>query len=230
MNTLVFAHCYESAAGQPYNGFTQNESEGQRTQNFLNGMRSTNTLAELSNFVRANGTVCCMDGNCGNLNIEKRLQVYKEETAKQVKKVMFFNNPGIMKYFDETLPLFIRVAQMLKDAPDDVIFQLAENKVYSGESFNSGAVSGGTCPDGSNGQGKGYGSIYTCGTNQCAKSDQNGVNECIVSHGAASHGSVAGGCPDGENGPGKGFGGIYQCGDKKCAKTDKNYQTQCVIP
>ncbi|MCX6128523.1 MAG: hypothetical protein NTX25_05585 [Proteobacteria bacterium] len=90
----------------------------------------------------------------------------------------------------------------------------------------------GMCPDGSNGLGKGFGVIYQCGNDTCAKSDKDGYNPCIISKGSqANQGGQAqnGMCPDGSNGSGKGYGIIYTCGDKKCAKSDKDGYYPCVI-
>ncbi len=102
-----------------------------------------------------------------------------------------------------------------------------------------GSSSGGTCPDGDNGPGQGYGQKYQCGSNQCAKSDTSYANECIIGSGGSSGGSSSSGgsggssgggtCPDGDNGPGQGYGQKYQCGSSQCAKTDKTYSTQCTI-
>ena len=227
-------HCYESVGGQSYNDYENPAEKGpKRTERFLSAIRSTKTLVELSDYVNKNGTVCCMDHLCAKNDIEDRLKIYMDETNKQVKTVMFYNDAAIMKYFNETLPLFIRVAGMIRDASDEDIYKLTENTEYksdpqqgSNNTVSNSARVG--CPDGDNGPGKGFGSIYQCGDQTCAKSDKNGVNECFVS-GAGGSAPSSDVCPDGNNGPGKGFGTIYSCGDKKCAKSDMSFATQCTV-
>ena len=237
-------HCYESAEGKPYVPGV-NESTDQRVPRFLAGMRATTSLDDLSNYVRKNATICCSDNDkcTGPTAIEPIIAQYIDETAKQVKVVMFDNNADIMKYHDETLPIFINASQTIKAASDNDIFTLAVGSVSTseggatsqgstGDSGGSGS-SGGGCPDGDNGAGKGFGSIYQCGANQCAKSDKSYATECVIGGGSSSDtgsGSGSGsGCPDGDNGSGKGYGAIYQCGANQCAKSDKSYATECII-
>jgi len=38
---------------------------------------------------------------------------------------MFYNDAAIMKYFNETLPMFIKTGTDLRNASDDQIFKLA---------------------------------------------------------------------------------------------------------
>ncbi|MCX6128688.1 MAG: hypothetical protein NTX25_06435 [Proteobacteria bacterium] len=83
--------------------------------------------------------------------------------------------------------------------------------------------SNGSCPDGSNGQGLGFGIIYQCGASNCAKSDKDGITECVIGASQAEY------CPDGLNGPRRGYGSLYQCGESTCAKSDPQGFYQCVI-
>ena len=77
------------------------------------------------------------------------------------------------------------------------------------------------CPDGSNGAGRGYGTMYRCGDSLCAKTSTDFATECVID--GLSF------CPDGDNGPGKGYGEIYNCGDGQCAKTSTDYRSECVV-
>ena len=239
-------HCYKSNGGGAY---TEEDAPG-RDQYFYDRIGGTKTLAELKDFVTNHGTVCCMDGTCSANSpaaIEPRIKKYIEVTIPHVKRVVFLENAGIMKYFNETLPLFITAANNIKAAPDDVIFALASGDAPAdnggestpgGDGSVSGGGSNGGCPDGDNGAGKGFGTIYACGSNQCAKSDKGCTQECIIGGGSSDSGSSVetvsggdsgGGCPDGDNGAGKGFGTIYACGSNQCAKSDKSYAKECII-
>ena len=160
------AHCYESTKGRPYNDMENlNEKGPARTERFLAGMRATKTLGELSNYVSENGTVCCMDNYCHEGNIEKRIQLYMDETTKQVKQVMFYNDAAIMNYFNETLPLFIRTGQMIREASDSDIYSLSDNTQSSVGDEAKSSGDDGYCPNG----GRGYGDVFQCGSDKCAK-------------------------------------------------------------
>ncbi len=178
-NYVGYAHCYESKTGRPYNDTGHPElTPGPRTEAFLNGMRATRTLAELSRYVSQNGTVCCMDDRCGGGDIENRLSLYMNEVNQQVKKVMFYNDAAIMKYYNETLPMFIRIAGQMRDASDADLFSLAGDGQVPSASGSS--MGGDLCPDGDNGQGRGFGTVYQCGDVQCAKTDKSYSVECKV--------------------------------------------------
>jgi hypothetical protein len=175
-----FAHCYESASGDPYNDLDGVAEAGDlRTERYLQGMRATKTLKELSDYASKNGTVCCMDGYCGDGNIEKRIKLYQTETAKQVKKVMFEQDAAMMQYYNETLPLFINTGKILQGATDADIFQLAANTEPSTSSkpaetntnTNSGNAANAKPTCKMNG-GKGFGDAFDCGSGlQCRKDD-----------------------------------------------------------
>ncbi|MCX6129500.1 MAG: hypothetical protein NTX25_10615, partial [Proteobacteria bacterium] len=93
--------------------------------------------------------------------------------------------------------------------------------------MNQSKFDSGICPDGSNGPAKGFGTIYQCGQDICAKSDKDGTYPCTISKGSSQQSQ--GNCPDGSNGPAKGFGTIYQCGRDTCAKSDKDGLYPCII-
>jgi hypothetical protein len=191
---LQNSHCYESANGSSYLPYG-NEVQSSRAPRFIEGMKKTKTLAELSDYARKNGTICCIDRqDCSNQDyaIEPIIKLYLEEAAKHVKQVMFDNNPDFMKYFSETLPLFINAAQKIKASADKDIFLLTMGKTASAADSagggnkggdSSGSSSANSCPDGDNGAGKGYGAIIACGNDQCAMTDKTYATECTVSGG-----------------------------------------------
>ncbi|MCX6128690.1 MAG: hypothetical protein NTX25_06445 [Proteobacteria bacterium] len=192
----------------------------------------THSINELSAWLGMYGQVCCSrgrDGTCKNSDgkievlIEKRI----DALAQQIQRVMFSENAAIQEYAKNTLPTLISAADKIASAPNDAVIALAGQGSIRLVN-NSTASNGSFCPDGSNGAGKGFGSIYTCGDKQCAKSDKDGVNQCVIAAGAGSSNS-GGFCPNGTNGAGKGYGIIYTCGDKQCAKSDKDGVNQCVI-
>ncbi len=189
-------------------------------------VHETHSLEELSDWLAMYGALCCSFGKNGTCNkpesrIEAQLEQRVKDLAPHLTRVMFTENSGIQEYYHRTLPNLIYAAQNIKAASDSGIFELAG----AGGSRSAG-VDSGYCPDGDNGPGKGYGSLYTCGDKTCAKNDKNYSAQCIVNDGQSL---VNGFCPDGDNGPGRGFGSTYQCGDRVCAKSDKSYSTQCTV-
>lgn len=182
---MLHAHCYESADGNAYATLSSHESRETRRQNFLNMVRGTKTLQELSDVASKNGTVCCDDGQCQDLVIEKWIAEYIDVTAQQVKKVIFDNSAEISKYYGQTLPMFIDIAGKIRQADDAAIFSLASaNGEVTAATPASTAQqkvateAGNTCPNG-----RGYGDVYTCGDKQCAKAhDRWNENppECVV--------------------------------------------------
>ncbi len=180
----VRVHCYESATGNPYNA-SGGESGRLRKPRFINGINGTNTLNDLSNYASNHGTICCADGICNSNDderIESSIATYLDVTNKQVKKVMFYNKPGIMNFFNETLPLFIDVGNKLQEADDASIFALGEA---------SGAPQGGGTVTQTSGEGSsipscktaGYGDEFTCGNNQKCKKDDPSLSEgsiCVL--------------------------------------------------
>jgi len=189
---LQNSHCYESANGRSYLPYG-NEVQSSRAPRFIEGMKRTKTLDELSDYARKNGTICCIDSqDCSDQHfaIEPIIKLYIEEAAQQVKQVMFYNNPDFMKYFGETLPLFINAAQKIKASANNDIFLLTVGTTASAADSAGGGNKGGdtarsssanSCPDGDNGAGKGYGAIFACGNDQCAKTDKTYATECTVS-------------------------------------------------
>ena len=114
--------------------------------------------------------------------------------TKQVKQVMFTNSDATMKYINETLPSIITAATGINKADDATVFSLASGATdssrtdansqnpVSANDTGSSSNSSGSCPDGDNGAGKGFGDIYRCGDKQCAKTDKSYAIECTVSN------------------------------------------------
>ena len=197
---LTYNFCILSKQGRPFG--TDNalqEQASHRLPRFLEGMRATKTLADLSDYVQKSGSFCCAGGTSCDRDadkVEPAIKTAIAETSKHVKDVLFTNNPDIMKYFNTTLPTIIAAGRRIRDADDATVFSLASNTGPStGLQDRSSPVTAPAATPQPNASGGGSG--------------------------------IA--CPDGDNGPRKGFGGIYQCGSKQCAKTDKSFATECVV-
>jgi len=186
--------CTLSKQGKPFLAAGK-ENASSRLPRFLDGMRQTKNLADLSDYVQKNGSFCCEGGRTCNQDenkVEPAMQTAIAEVTKQVKQVMFTNNDATMKYFNETLPSIIAAGSGISKADDATVFSLAGAATDSSHTDDNspspapatdpdpGSNSGGTCPDGDNGAGKGFGDIYKCGDKQCAKTDKSYATECTV--------------------------------------------------
>ncbi len=66
-----------------------------------------------------------------------------------------------------------------------------------------------------------YGTIFTCGNRQCAKSDPDFQNICVIVP-SSRPGRIDPVCD-------VYYGSVFQCGSKQCAKADPGYQQICVV-
>ncbi len=184
---IANAHCYESTDGNPYDA-SGGESGRLRKPRFINAINGAKDLSSLSDYARKNGTICCMDGICNSNDderIESSIASYLDVTNKQVKKVMFYDKPGIMNFFNQTLPLFVDVGAKLQEADDATIFALAA-ATGSPEvvSQDSGTVNPAAIPACKT---AGYGDAFQCGNGQTCKKDSPTFEEssiCTVNSGS----------------------------------------------
>jgi hypothetical protein len=195
------AHCYESTNGNPYDARGK-ETGDQRKPRFISALTATNTLNDLSEYARNNGTICCMDRNCNSSDderIESTIAAYLDATSKHLSQVLINRKPGVMAFYSQTLPLFIDVGNKLNEADDNAIFAL-------GQSTGAPAVASTTSPSASQTiptcKTEGYGSEFTCGSDQKCKKDDPSLSDssiCVV-------GSKADGCDYSKAGENNGWG------------------------
>ena len=154
---------------------------------FIATLKSTDDLAEWFQYL---GDVCCdYYGSCQKPEgkIEPRLENYVKAIGTQLTRLMFTEDPAVSKYYNETIPNIIKVATAIRDAPDDVIYALADGSGKAGVSLpsSSGAAAGAAAAGGKpyckNNNGHGFGSDFDCGGGlRCTKDDGTSYSDASI--------------------------------------------------
>jgi hypothetical protein len=120
---------------------------------------------------------------------------------------VFQNKAGIVKFQNETLPLFVDVGTKLQNADDASIFALGAQTGSPTLEQNTGTVQSSSYPTCST---AGYGDEFTCGNGQRCKKDSPSLEDssiCVV------QASSSGQCDYSKAGENQGWGYNHSTGE-----------------